>query len=327
MRRLPKPSGTSAPPSGLHVPVLRDEVVRSLASPEAVLIDATVGDGGHATALLAASRGGSRLLGVDLDKLALATARAGLAPFGDRVCLVHGSIIELETIARREGFASPTGVLFDLGLRSAQLVSGRGFSFREEAPLDLRYDASGEVHLPEPVLPALRRLARERGAFTAADLLRRLTPAELAEVLSRLGDEPHARRIADAIAAERRRSPLRTATALADLVVRSVPARDRHRRLHAATRTFLALRIAVNREFESLALGLDVALRLVRPGGRVVVLAYHSGEDRIVKHRFRDAAATGAYTVVTKHPVRPSAAERAGNPRSRSVKLRILQRS
>lgn len=313
-------------PSEPHRPVLREEVVDFLAGPAARLIDATVGDGGHASALLAASGPDGRLLGIDLDPDALDVASRALGQFGERARVLHGSFAEIDQLARAAGFEAVTGILFDLGLRSAQIDAPRGFSFRSDAPLDMRFDPTGRVALPLPEHPALRRLAREQGAYRAADVLRRLSESELADLFSTYADEPHAGRIARSIVTARRRQPIGTAGDLARLVVASLPPTARHRRAHAATRVFQALRIAVNREFESLRAGIRGALELLAPHGRLAVIAYHSGEDRIVKRLFREAAAAGAWSLLTKHPLVPSAAERATNPRSRSAKLRVLER-
>ncbi len=326
MKRLQKPSAPSRPrEAGGHTPVLVAEVVAALARPDASLVDATVGDGGHAAALLAASEPGGRLLGIDLDADALGRAARVLEPFGDRVRLVHGTFADIERLTEEHGFGPPTGVLLDLGLRTGQLGAGRGFSFHGDAPLDMRFDASGQVPLPTPQHQGLRALARRRPAYTAADVLAALSAADLAAVLAEYGDERAARRIADAIVRTRRHSALRSASALAAVVVQALPRAARHGRIHAATKTFQALRIAVNRERESLEAGLAGALRALAPGGTLAVIAYHSGEDRVVKHVFR-AAAQGTYALVTKKPQTPTAVERAENPRSRSAKLRTIIR-
>lgn len=284
-----------------------------------------MGDAGHAAALLAASGPEARLLGIDLDQGALQEAARVLEPWRTQGTLVHGTFADIERLAREKGVDRATGILFDLGLRSAQLESALGFSFRGSTALDMRFDASGTVALPEPSHQGLRRLARARGAFTAADVLRFLTASELEGLLSEYGGERRARRIAEAIVTVRRRQAIATASDLVAVVVRSLPPKARHGRIHVATRTFQALRIAVNREFESLALGLQGALRLLAEGGRLAVVSYHSGEDRIVKYCFRAAAATGAYAILTKTPVSPTGNELEENPRSRSAKLRILR--
>ncbi|TSC71899.1 MAG: 16S rRNA (cytosine1402-N4)-methyltransferase [Parcubacteria group bacterium Gr01-1014_38] len=308
-----------------HVPVLQEEVVRFLTRPHGAFIDGTVGDGGHAAALLIASGPESRLLGLDLDPGALHAAAEFLAPFGEQVRLLHGTFADLKRHATASGFTAVSGILFDLGLRAEHLDAARGFSFRSISPLDMRFDQEGTVTLPEPSLPALQRLARQHPAYTAATLLARLSASELADVFSTYGDERFAERIAGAIVAARRRTPITTTGELKHLVIRALPRTARHGRIHGATRVFQALRIAVNRELESLERGLTDALNLLDHGGRLAVIAYHSGEDRIVKQRFREAQATGAFTVLTRRPLKPTMSEQTRNPRSRSAKLRILE--
>lgn len=289
-----------------------------------MLVDATVGDGGHAAALLAASGPKARLLGIDLDPEALNAAGHALESFGKRARLVHGTFADVERLAKEKGFERVTGILFDLGLRSSQLDSDRGFSFRGSTALDMRFDPRGVIVLPEPSHQGLRRLAAARGTYTAVEVLRFLSARDLEDLLREYGDEPAARRIAGAIVAVRRRQALATTSDLVEIVVQALPPKARHGRIHAATRTFQALRIVVNREFESLALGLQSALRLLAPGGRIAVVSYHSGEDRIVKRFFREVASAGIFSVLTKKPLTPTAEELRENPRSRSAKLRIL---
>lgn len=308
-----------------HVPVLCAEVVEFLKPTGARFIDATVGSGGHALALLSVVGPGSRLLGIDLDAEAVSLARETLAAFGSGVTLAHDSFAAVGRVARENGFLGASAILFDLGLRSDQLLQGRGFSFREDAPLDMRFDATGYVALPEPRLQALRRLADGRPSYTAADVVARLKADELVEVFTVYGDERYARRIAQAIVEARRRVPFRTTAELAVAVIRALPPAARHRKIHGATRVFQALRMAVNREAESLELGLREAVGLLAPGGRLAVIAYHSGEDRFVKRYFRELGRTGMFRVLTTRPLVPSAGERALNPRSRSAKLRVLE--
>ena len=275
--------------------------------------------------ILVASAPDGELLGIDADPVALALAGEQLAEFGKRVALVQGNFADLEEIASEHGFGPVDGVLLDLGLSSLQLeAAGRGFSFQLDGPLDMRFDPSaGSGHRPGQ-------------ATTAADLVNGLSVEELASVLSRYGEEPRARRIARAIVAER---PINTTGELAALVERTV---GRGRRIHPATRTFQALRMAVNEELECLAEALPQALRLLVPGGRLAIISFHSLEDRLVKQFFRSEARgclcppgipvcvcghRASLEIVTKKPIRPSAEEVAANPRSRSAKLRIAFRS
>lgn len=290
----------------VHLPVLVEEVAFFLRPRHGGwVVDATLGMGGHAEVLLERVAG-AKLLGIEGDPEPLARARARLACFGSRVVLCQGNFRELAALARRMGVTEAETVLLDLGLSSYQLESsGRGFSFQADEPLDMRIDPS-------------------RGS-TAAELLRRLSEAELARLLREYGEEPHARRIARAIVTRRRRAPLATAQDLVAVVKAAVPRRAWPRRTHVATRTFQALRIAVNDELGALAEALPQAARLLAPGGRVGVISFHSGEDRIVKQAFR-ALAKGPYVLLTPSPIRPSREEVGANPRARSARLRILER-
>jgi 16S rRNA (cytosine1402-N4)-methyltransferase len=300
-----------------HIPVLYQEVLAGLRiKPGGHYIDATVGGGGHARGILIASAPDGKLLGIDADHTAVALAHEQLAEFGKRVILVQGNFAKLEEIALGHGFCPVDGILLDLGLSSMQLeAAGRGFSFQLDGPLDMRFAPNQTT--------------------TAADLVNTLSAEELAGILSRYGEEPQARRIARAIVAER---PIHTTGELAALVERTVGHR---RRIHPATRTFQALRIAVNDELECLAEALPQALRLLAPEGRLVITSFHSLEDRLVKRFFRNEARDclcppeapictcghrAALGIVTKKPIRPSADEVTANPRSRSAKLRIAYR-
>jgi 16S rRNA (cytosine1402-N4)-methyltransferase len=277
-----------------HAPVMVAEIVELLRG-RPVVIDMTVGAGGHAAALLEADVG--RVVGIDRDPEALDMAAARLAAFGDRVRLLRERFSEIdeETVGARAG-----GVLFDLGVSSMQLDRAeRGFSFRHDAPLDMRM--AGERD-DEP---------------SAADLVNGLPEDALADILYRFGDERRSRRIAAAIVRQR---PITTTDQLAGVVVGAVGRRPGGP--HPARRTFQALRIAVNRELEELTASLPHAAGLLEPGGRVVVVSYHSLEDGIVKRAFRDDA---SLHVLTKKPLVPSPEEREANPRARSAKLRAAE--
>jgi 16S rRNA (cytosine1402-N4)-methyltransferase len=282
---------------GGHEPVMTAEVVELLGDRRTV-VDMTVGSGGHAAALLEA--GVSRLVGVDRDPEALALAGGRLSAFGERVRLVAARFSEVD----EDVVGGPAdGVLFDLGVSSMQLDRPeRGFGYRVDGPLDMRMgEGSGEA------------------GPSAADLVNGLPERDLADLIYRLGEEPRSRRIAAAIVRHR---PVRTTDQLTGIVVSAVGKRPGGP--HPARRTFQALRIAVNRELEELTAALPPAAGLLGPGGRVVVISYHSLEDRIVKRAFRD---DDRLDVLTKKPLVASAAERAGNPRSRSAKLRAAERS
>jgi len=302
-----------------HEPVMRDEIVELFRPvPAGWLVDATVGGGGHSAALLEAHPH-LRVLGLDQDEDALAAARERLAPFGDRVRLAHVRFDALGDTVRELNTTPVSGVLFDLGVSSPQLDrAARGFSYRHEAPLDMRMD---------------RRQRR-----SAADIVNDSDERELARILQQYGDERFARRIAAAIVAAR---PVTTTTELADIVRDAIPAPARRTGGHPAKRTFQAIRIAVNAELDVLPTALDAAIDALQPEGRCAALAYHSGEDRIVKARFRHHA-TGGWTGPSHlpppsdvHPAvrllkagswTPSRAESTANPRAASARLRAVEK-
>jgi 16S rRNA (cytosine1402-N4)-methyltransferase len=270
---------------------------------EGWVIDGTVGMGGHAAALLETAPASVRLLGLDVDPEALERSRARLAGFGDRVTLAHASFRDVAATAAAHEITRAESILLDLGVSSEQLeASGRGFSFQADEPLDMRLD-------PTTGPPA-----------TA--LLDRLPEPELTRVLTEYGDEPHARRIARAIV---RRRPLRTTTDLVAAVKSAVPRAAWPKRLHVATRTFQAIRMAVNDEPGALRQALPQAASLLAPGGRLGVIAFHSGEDRIVKQTFRELS-RAEYAEIEPSPRMPTDDEVRANPRARSAKLRVLER-
>lgn len=302
---------------GGHVSVLYKEVLAWLQPrPGGRYIDATLGAGGHASGILAASDPNGRLLGLDADPEAIAFADEILQPFGDRAVLRAANARRLKDIALPLGFGRADGVLLDLGLSSRQLADAdRGFSFSQDGPLDMRMTCSQ--------------------GQTAADLVNRLPEADLADLLWRYGEERNSRRIAKAIVAAR---PLSATGQLADLVAQTVGRREK---IHPATRTFQALRIAVNDELEALGEALPQARDLLRPGGRLAVIAFHSLEDRLVKRFYqresRDCVCPprvpvcvcehqATLKVLTPKPVRPTDDEVARNPRSRSARLRVAER-
>jgi 16S rRNA (cytosine1402-N4)-methyltransferase len=307
-----------------HRPVMVDEVVDLLRTvPPGVVVDATVGAGGHAQAVLEA-RPDLRLIGLDRDGDAIAAAGRALGGFGGRVVLRRARFDEITTTLHELGQETGaggviSGVLFDLGVSSPQLDRpGRGFSYRDDGPLDMRMDT--------------------RDPFTAADVVNGYPEAELARVLHHYGEERFARRLARAIAAAR---PLATTGELVDVIRAAIPAPARRRGGHPAKRTFQAIRIEVNGELRVLPGALDQAIDVLVPEGRCAVLAYHSGEDRIVKDRFTHAATGGcacppglpcacgavpAVRLLGRRARRPSAAEVARNPRSESARLRACEK-
>jgi len=290
-----------------HVSVLLDEV-RALLQPErgGIFVDCTVGLGGHSRMLL--EGGAGRLIAIDRDTDALAMAREALAGFGDRVTFVHADYRELAAVLDAQGVTEISGLLADLGVSSMQLDrEGRGFSFRRDEPLDMRMD-------------------RTAGA-TAAELLDRVDEHELADVIYQFGEERRSRQVARAIVAARQQAPITTTGRLAEIVRRAVAARG-WQRIDPATRTFQALRIWVNGELDGLDSFIGSAVSRLQVDGRMAVIAFHSLEDRVVKHTLR-ALSKGdeaRLKVLTKHPVIASDAEADANPRARSAKLRAAVR-
>jgi 16S rRNA (cytosine1402-N4)-methyltransferase len=307
-----------------HLPVLADEVMSMLAPASGSLqIDATVGGGGHTERILEATDPDGRLLGLDADGAAIARVAARLDRFGHRLVLRQANFRDLDEVAPDAGFATVDGCLFDLGLSSFQLAdTERGFSFRTAGSLDMRFDA--------------------RRGVSAAELVAALDVDELTALFRRYGEEPRAPRIARAIVDARRTAAISTAEELAAVVERAAPRPPRGRRpIHPATRVFQALRIAVNEELDALSEGLAAAVDLLRPGGRLVVLSYHSLEDRIVK-RFFQAERRGCVCppeapvcvcgreprlrLVTRPSLTASREEVVANPRARSARLRAAER-
>lgn len=289
----------------LHEPVLLAEVLTHLKLESAKsalrVVDATVGLGGHAGAILEQAPHG-KLVGIDRDGASLELAREYLvrvlARFNDRVTLVQANLADMDSVLP-DDFVPVDAILMDLGYSSWQLAE-RGFSFQSDAPLDLRMDVRTEE--------------------TAAELVARLPERELADLIYAFGEERASRRIAKAIVTARKAQPIATTTRLAEVVESAVPRRGR---LHPATKTFQALRVAVNDELGSLERGLTAAENVLKPGGRLAVISFESLSDRIVKRHFKDSA---ALTVITKKVIQPSRDEVLANPRARSAKLRIAER-
>lgn len=286
-----------------HQPVLLHEVVEALhPSPGDRIVDCTVGPGGHAEALLEQLGPSGRLLGIDADPDAIELARGRLSRFGGSAILVNRSFADLASVCNEYGFHAVDGILFDLGLSSMQVDSPeRGFSFQRDAPLDMRFDPSLEL--------------------TAADIVNSYPERDIARILREYGEERHARRIARSIVRSR---PITSTVRLARLVEQVLG--SRRGRIHPATRTFMALRIAVNQELDSLSSALAQTPDLLAPGGRLVVISYHSLEDRIVKQFMRSQARDSVLQLVSRKVVRPTSLEIESNPRSRSAKLRIAER-
>ena len=306
-----------------HTPVMVREVLSSLrCRAGAIYVDGTVGGGGHAEAILLSTAPDGLLIGIDADADAVQESEKRLAPFGKRKILVKGNFAEMDVILAERNIGQVDGILLDLGVSSYQMdTAKRGFSFSLDAPLDMRMDRS-----------------RGRSAY---DLIHTLSEEALERTIRNYGEERRARRIARSIANSRNHSPIRTTTELADLVVRAIPHEAGRQRIHPATRTFQALRIAVNDELTSLRRAVVSGMKQLKPGGRFSVISFHSLEDRIVKDAFRAAekgcicppdlpvCACGlmpTLKVLTRKPETPGEAEIHENPRSRSAKLRTAER-
>lgn len=274
--------------------------------PDGTYIDATLGSGGHAEEVLKIlAQGRGKLLGIDRDPAALALARERLRAFEERLIVMRGNFAEMDALHASSGLPPADGMLADLGVSSLQLEdASRGFSFNLPGPLDMRMDTESET--------------------TAARIVNRTPERDLANLIFKLGEERHSRAIARAIVEAR---PIRTTTELAQVVTRAIPSRAGLHHLHPATRTFMALRVAVNRELENLEGFLAKALLVLAPGGRLVVLSFHSLEDRLVKRAFQSWHREGRARLLARKVVCPTAEEVRRNPRARSAKLRAVEKS
>ena len=308
--------------SAYHLPVMAEEVTSGLAVEEnAVILDGTLGEGGHSEAILRVSPPARLVLGVDLDQRSVAVASRRLSPFGSRFLAVCGNYADMVALASGQGVRQVDGVLLDLGFSSRQVDHpGYGLSFLNDEPLDMRYDAGKPAN--------------------ASAIVNSYSEPELAELFRRYGEEPRATAIARAIVRERAGQRLASTAALAALVERVTGSRG-GRRAHPATRVFQALRIAVNGELDNLQAGLEAAVELLRPGGRLAVISYHSLEDRIVKNFLGRQAAScvcppgfpvcvcghnPTMEIINRRVMKPSSGEVASNPRSRSARLRLARR-
>jgi 16S rRNA (cytosine1402-N4)-methyltransferase len=294
-----------------HIPVLFSEVLEYLdCKPGKIYVDATVGSGGHSRGILERSAPTGRLIGLDWDEEAVERARKNLAPARGRVELRKANFKDLRSVLEALSVSGVDGILLDLGVSTEQLENReRGFSFRWDAPLDMRMNRETPV--------------------TAQVLLHNLSAEEIAALLREYGEERWAHRIAQNIVRRRRKSPLSTTGELAALIRKSTP--PKHQRIHPATRTFQALRISVNEELNNLRIFLERGPGLLNPGGRLCIVSYHSLEDRIVKNDFRrwaqiEGEKGPSFRLLTRKPVIPSPKEIAQNPRARSAKLRALEK-
>jgi len=295
-------NSTMSPP--IHTPVMVNEVIEGLQSRVGgYFVDCTLGLGGHAQAILEKISPSGKLLGIDADSEAIKVAQNNLYHYSEEVTLVNDNFANLETICKTHDFYPVDGILFDLGVSSMQLdTAQRGFSFRREAPLDMRFDPMQEL--------------------TASDIVNTFPERELASIIKQYGEERHAQRIARLIVHSR---PITSTLRLAQIVEQVLG--GKRRRIHPATRTFMALRIAVNRELDNLKLALEQTVTLLRPQGRLVVISYHSLEDRIVKEFMRSKASDRDLKLISRKVIRPTSLEIESNRRSRSAKLRIAEYS
>ena len=363
-----------------HISVLCDEVIDFLSpKPDGVYIDGTVGLGGHSAAILETSAPNGRVIGIDLDVEALSIAKRRLHAFGERSSLINGNFAEMDVLLKtKHSIHAVDGILLDLGVSSLQLdTSHRGFSFNHTGPLDMRMNSSQQSALSRrsPTRGNLRRNQQEwlstisdqqpakdtnvtegsplpdtslltaegfrqpRATLTAMQVVNNSPMDALVDIFKRYGEERFAKRIAHRIIQTRQETPITTTTQLAEIIKRAVPGSAS--KIHPATRVFQALRIHVNAELENLAIGLDVAISLLKPGGCMCVITFHSLEDRIVKHCFQKCARacicppktpicicehTASLEILTKRPISPDAVEVQHNPRARSAKLRVARK-
>lgn len=295
----------------IHIPVMMQEVLNYLdLKPGKIIMDSTIGTGGHSRSILERIMPGGRLIGIDRDQESLSVASERLRDFAGAYELIQGNFMDMDDILKRLNIKRIDGILFDLGISSFQLDNPqRGFSFQQEGPLDMRLDRNSYI--------------------SAYDLVNNLNEEEISSLLWTFGQERWHNRIARLLVEERQRQPITTTAQLAAIVVRAVPYRYRykHYRIHPATRTFLGIRIAVNRELETLETAINKALSLLNKNGRICVISFHSLEDRVVKLSFRKAASEGTINIMTPKPLTPTMGEVEANPSSRSAKLRVAEKN
>lgn len=292
-----------------HVPVMVKEVIESLrVQSDGVYVDATLGLGGHASTILNRTDFKGRVIGIDRDKESLAVAENNLCKYKDQCIFVHEDFRNIDVVLKEMKVAQVDGVVLDLGISSFQLDNPqRGFSLRNEGPLDMRMNQGKDV--------------------SAFDLINSLSEKEISTLLKEYGQERCHQRIARNIVKQRSYKPLETTQELTELVIKSMPHMKRSReRIHPATRTFQAFRIAVNKELEAIEIVLDKCVQIMKVGGRIIVISFHSLEDKIVKNRFRHYAKSKDLNIVFKKPLRPSEEEVQENPRARSARLRVAER-
>ncbi|MFH1061626.1 MAG: 16S rRNA (cytosine(1402)-N(4))-methyltransferase RsmH [Candidatus Omnitrophota bacterium] len=291
-----------------HVPVMLNEVLSYLQLlPGKVIVDCTVGEAGHSEGILRKITPGGQLIGIDQDDDALSLSRRRLSCFDGSFTLVNRNFQGIRDVIQSLGLNAMDGVLFDLGVSNLQFTDPeRGFSFQFDGPLNMRMDKKAQI--------------------TAFDLINNLSEEEIANLIFQFGEERFSRRIARRIVSQRNNKVITSTQELADIVIAALPVKERYKKIHPATKTFMALRIAVNRELEVLQSGLIDAIDLLSPGGRICVISFHSLEDRIVKHEFRAQAKKGVLKIITKRPLVPGEPELAENRKSRSAKLRVAEK-
>jgi len=299
----------------MHVPVLTNEVLEYLSpNPNENFIDGTVGQGGHALTILQKTSPDGKLLGIDKDATQIENAKSEMKYFGHRVVLVHDSYVNVKNIVERVQFGPVSGMLLDLGYSSWHLEdSKKGFSFNKDEALDMRYDSE--------ILNPKSQILNE---LTAKKIVNEYSESDLKRILEEFGEESFAKRIAKEIITQRKIKKIETTLQLVAVLERAIPRKFHHGKIHCATRTFQALRIAVNDELGSLAKALPLVLSILEPGGRLVIIAFHSLEDRIIKNFFKERAEEGIVKILTKKPIMASDAEVLVNPRARSAKLRAV---
>lgn len=292
-----------------HYPVMCREIMELLdVARRRVVVDCTLGMASHAVKFLEAMDQSALLVGIDKDEESLAQASSSLQAFGQRAVTAKGDFSHLDSVVHNLGIEKVDAILFDLGISTYQLTTPeRGFSFLKEGPLDMRMDKNSFV--------------------CAADLVNNLSEMELENIFRKFGEERYAYQIARVIVEERRREPIHSTTQLSQLILKATPLKSRMYRIHPATRVFQALRIAVNRELEALRTGIEKAIDLLSPGGRIAVISFHSLEDRIAKHTFRDFSHKGVLKIITKKPIMAGEGELAQNAASRSAKLRVAEKN
>ena len=300
--------GSTADNGAAHIPVMLNEVIEYMQpKPGQIFVDGTLGLGGHALSILKLLGSTGRLIGMDRDRLALEKAQECLVKYKDQCSFIHDNFRNVGQVLKDQGIDRVDGILLDLGLSSFQLDDPqRGFGFKQDGPLDMRMDTDS--------------------AISAFNLINAYSEKEIAMVLKEFGEERWHQRIARHIVHERSKRPITSTQELSNMVLRAMPHFAKRQRIHPATRTFQALRIAVNRELEAVTAVLDQCADLLKEGGRIGVIAFHSLEDRIVKHKFRQLSRAGIVNLIVKKPIRPSEAEIQFNPRARSARLRIAER-